>query len=371
MVAAAAEGAIEAHVVTVPGYIERDAALGGPFLQGGLCLRFVDADVSGAIHRIRGGKAGRNGTLPPRQMANNLILSERDRALLRLLSWTPATTTLLLKASSTFAGGPFLDERRLRERLQALAGVGFIRWWASAHAGGGLQNYYKLTPAGFQTLEGVDAVQPPKAFFAEISPSLFEHTMQLTEVIVATLRGCHEHHVAILRIHRENDLTFAVGDRMVQPDCFFRFASGGKNFSVAFEVDLSTESVDSPSFHSIRRKLQTYDAYQAMVLSQWVQYGKTWERPRFRVAFLTRSIDRAIPPAGRREPDRRKQEPPAGVRRHTRCLPRIARPCPVALVRRPSGSLAVTRRTSPHSATSSSSRSVAEHRADSAPALIP
>ncbi len=226
-------------------------------------------------------------------MTNTITLSDRDRAILRLLSWTPLTTTLLLRASSTFPGDPFGNERRLRERLQTLAGVGFIRSWSTAHAGGGLQNYYKLTPAGFQALLGIETPLPPKGFFAEISPSLFEHTLTLGEVIVATLRGCHDHRVTILRVHRENDLTFAVGDRMVQPDCFFRFTTGGKNFSVAFEIDLSTESVDSNSFQSVRRKLQTYDAYQSMVLSQWLQHGKTWERPRFRVAFLTRSIDRA------------------------------------------------------------------------------
>jgi hypothetical protein len=88
-------------------------------------------------------------------------------------------------------------------------------------------------------------------------------------------------------------LTFAVVDRQVQPDCFSRFQSAGKNFSIAFELDLSTEPVDSLRLQSVRPKLQTYDAYQAMVLSQWLQHGRTWERPRFRSAFLTRSVERA------------------------------------------------------------------------------
>ena len=226
-------------------------------------------------------------------MTHPVILTDRDRAILRLLSWTPATTVLLLRASSTFAGGPFPDERRLRERLQALAQAGFLRSWGAVPTGGGLQNYYKLTPAGFQALHGSDIELPPRAFLAEIAPSFFEHTLQLAEVIVETVRAAHMSHVVINRFHRENDLTFTVGDEQVQPDCFFGFTAGHKQFHCAFEIDLSTETVDSPSFKSIRRKLLTYDAYQTLLLAQWHENGKAWQRPRFRVAFFTRSIERA------------------------------------------------------------------------------
>src|SRR4051794_3529708 len=100
-------------------------------------------------------------------MSTQVSLSPRDMSLLRLLSWTPATTPLLLRAASTFDGGPFVNERRLRERLQALAGAGFVRSWSTAHAGGGLQNYYKLTPTGFAVLGGGDSTRPPHAFFTE------------------------------------------------------------------------------------------------------------------------------------------------------------------------------------------------------------
>src|SRR5438128_2119065 len=110
-------------------------------------------------------------------MSIRVTLSPRDRSLLRLLSWTPATTALLLDASRAFDGGPFADDRRLRERLTALAGEGLVRAWASAHPGGGLQNYYKLTPAGFAALHGPDVPQPPRAFFAELAPSTFAHTL--------------------------------------------------------------------------------------------------------------------------------------------------------------------------------------------------
>ncbi len=116
---------------------------------------------------------------------------------MRLLSWTPAPTALLLRGSETFEGGGFIDERRLRERLQAFTGAGLVRSWTTAHSGGGLQNYYKLTPIGFGMTFGTDAQAPPRAFFAEVSPSLFTHTFRLAEVIVETLRACHARRVTI------------------------------------------------------------------------------------------------------------------------------------------------------------------------------
>ncbi len=225
-------------------------------------------------------------------MANTVTLSARDLSLLRLLSWTPATATLLLRASTSFEGEPFTDERRLRERLQALNATGLVRSWSTAHAGGGLQKYYKLTPLGFERFYGPEAQKPLRAFFAEISPALFEHTLKLAEVIVETVRACHAGRVKIQHVFRENELTFTVGSDQVQPDCFFRLEFGGKPFNVAFELDQGTESLDSNAENSIRTKLRIYDAYQETLLSDWNASEKTWERPRFRLAFLTPSIDR-------------------------------------------------------------------------------
>src|SRR5437868_5593763 len=101
---------------------------------------------------------------------STVSLSPRDRSLLRLLSWTPATTALLWRASSTFEGERFPDERRLRERLQALTEAKVLRSWSTAHAGGGLQNYYKLTPQGFDLACGPDAARPLRAFFDAVTP---------------------------------------------------------------------------------------------------------------------------------------------------------------------------------------------------------
>ena len=226
-------------------------------------------------------------------MATAIILSQRDLSLLRLLSWTPATTALVLRASTAFDGDPFLDERRVRERLQTLAKAGLVRAWSAALPRGGLQNYYKLSVAGYQAVAGVDADLPPRTIFAEISPSLFEHTMRLAESIVETVRACAQQRITIVRVFRENELTFTAGREQVQPDCFFRLQSAGKPFNFAFEVDQSTESLDSFASNSIRTKLRIYDAYQERTLEDWRAYGKAWERPRYRVVFLTRTVERA------------------------------------------------------------------------------
>ena len=126
-----------------------------------------------------------------------------------------------------------------------------------------------------------------------MTPSLFEHTFRLAEVIVQVVRTAHASHVAIERFIRENELTFAVGDSLVQPDGFFRLRAGERPFNLAFEIDNSTEAIDSYAFNSLRTKVTVYDAYQEQMLAQWRAGGKAWERPRFRVVFLTRSVARA------------------------------------------------------------------------------
>jgi hypothetical protein len=226
-------------------------------------------------------------------MSTQVSLSPRDRSLLQLLSWTPLTTTLLQRASVTFEEGPFIDERRLRERLQTLCKAGIVRSWPMAQAGGGLQNYYKLTPLGFELACDNETGRPGRAFFVEVSRSLCDHTFRLAEVIVEILRACSVSRVTIDRFIRENELTFTAGDRQVQPDCFFRLAAGGRTFNLAFEIDNSTASIDSHAVNSICHKLSVYHAYQELMLAQWHAGGQKWERPRFRVVFLTPSVERA------------------------------------------------------------------------------
>lgn len=225
-------------------------------------------------------------------MTTTLTLTARDRSLLRLLSWTPATAGLILLACVTFDGDPFLDERRVRERLQTLSRAGFVRAWPASQVQGGLRNYYKLTPVGFRALAGVDIPLPPRAFFGEISPALFAHTSRLADVIVHLARGCHARRIVIERFYRENELAFTAGDAQVQPDCFIRLSQGGQAFNLAFEIDQGTESVDATAVNSLREKLRIYHAYQDQLLADWRQAGKTWECPRFRTVFLTPSVKR-------------------------------------------------------------------------------
>ncbi len=274
-------------------------------------------------------------------MSTRVNLSPRDMSLLRLLSWTPATTVLLLRASSAFDGGPFGDERRLRERLQSLCEAGAVRAWPMAQAGGGLQNYYKLTPLGFDMTCGAEALRPSRAFFAEVSPSLVVHTFRLAELIVETLRACSARRVTIARFIRENELKFRAGDRQVQPDCFFRLGVSGRLFNLAFEIDNSMASVDANATNSIRQKLTTYERYQELLLSQWLAGGKKWERPRFRVAFLTQSISRAYLILAARSRNCPNTFTSPRVRRAARYLRHGSRAAFRASLSRPCGHLAI------------------------------
>ena len=45
--------------------------------------------------------------------------------------------------------------------------------------------------AGFTRLYGPDATLPSRAFFSEVSPSLFAHTFRLADAIVEVVRSCH------------------------------------------------------------------------------------------------------------------------------------------------------------------------------------
>lgn len=226
-------------------------------------------------------------------MSNRILLTDRDRSLLHVLSRTPATTALLLRASSTFEGGSFTDDRRLRERLTALSAAGLARFWPAFLGSGGLQNYYKLTPAGFAALHGPDAELPPRAFFQEISPSHFDHTLRLADAVVTLHVAAHARRIEIVRFYRENELTLTVGQDRLQPDGFVRLACDGRTFNFAIEIDTSQESIDSPSASSIRRKIGLYHAYQEQAFADWHAAGKRWEEPRFRVVFLTPTIMRA------------------------------------------------------------------------------
>jgi len=225
-------------------------------------------------------------------MANTLLLAARDDDLLRLLDKTPVTASLVLKASITFAGGSFLDERRVRERLQSLQASRLVRAFDSAHSVGGVRKWYKLTRDGFARLYGTE-VAPPRSKFDDIRPSRFEHTRVLAEIVVHTLVAAHRFHVKVTGFHGDGGLVLETGSSRQVPDCHFRFASDGKIFNVLFEVDNATEPLEADRLQSIREKIAGYEAYQDAVWRRWKRGGEQGVRPYFRVIFLTKTSERA------------------------------------------------------------------------------
>jgi len=193
-------------------------------------------------------------------------LVPRDQALLRLLEKTPATAAQILRASVSFDGDAFRDERRVRERLQTLARGKLIHAYPLAVAGGGLANYYKLTAEAYRVLHGPDATLPHRNFFAPLSPSRLFHTLGLADLIVHTLAAAHTARIVITGFHGENELALEIGPHRVCPDCHVQLAAGGKTFNILFELDRSTEPLDSAASTSIRTKLLAYEAYQDYVL---------------------------------------------------------------------------------------------------------
>lgn len=226
-------------------------------------------------------------------MAHAISLAPRDRRLLALLEMTPATAIQIRKASRGFGDEPFRDERRVRERLQALADGGLVKSWPAALSGGGLMHYYRLTNAGYQAIHPDIGSLPPRTLVSEIAPSRFRHAMATADIIVHTVVACHDAQVRILKFHGDGRLTLAIGEYRQQPDCHFQFEYGGRLFSILVEVDNATEPLDSSREHSIRTKLLGYEAYQDWVLRAWRNGGRTGNRPYFRVVFLTTGTERA------------------------------------------------------------------------------
>jgi hypothetical protein len=226
-------------------------------------------------------------------MTNAVILSARDQSLLRLLARTPATTSLILKASETFPGEPFHNDRRVRERLQTLAESGLIRAFPATHGVGGPVNWYKLTAEGYRTVHGAEMTLPHRSRFEAIPPSRFQHTQTLAEIIVHSLVATHRDRCTVQFFHGDGEARIDVSSHTFYPDCFFQFAVAGKQFNAYFEIDQSTESIDSNAEQSIRTKLLNYEAYQDSLVAWWKGQGERGPRPYFRVVFLTRSQERA------------------------------------------------------------------------------
>jgi hypothetical protein len=226
-------------------------------------------------------------------MSESVALSKRDLEVLGLLELMPATAAHIRRASETFSGESFRDERRVRERMLTLTQAGLIRICAAAVDGGGLRHYYRLTAAGFRMLHPEGDRAPPRTLLAEIAPSRLHHAMTTAHVIVHTLVACYEGQVRILQCHGDGQLTLEAGECRQQPDCHFQLEYGGRVFSLLFEIDNATEPLDSLREQSIRSKLLGYETYQDWVLRVWREHRGKGPRPAFRVVFLTRGVQRA------------------------------------------------------------------------------
>src|SRR4051794_37648789 len=146
------------------------------------------------------------------------LLTPRDLEILTALDYAPLTARQLLKLSCTFAQ-PFPNERRVRDRLQALGSAGRVRRWQYATAGRGAPNYYTLSPLGYRLLHGVGAIPPTKRAFSPVGIAQQHHTQSLADFIVHTTVSAHRAGVRFTGFYRENTLRLKVGDECLYPDC--------------------------------------------------------------------------------------------------------------------------------------------------------
>lgn len=227
-----------------------------------------------------------------------IVLKERDRQTLRLLSFTTATAPLIFKASETFSlpegDEAYRDERRVRERLQTLKNAKLIRTDQVPGPAGALVNYYRLTHEGYRTVEEPGAKFPAKSFFEPLAMSRVKHTMRLAEVIVHTLTAAHRRHIRVTQFIRENELSMKETGTSYSPDAHLQLKSSGRIFNLMLEIDQSTEPLESEARNAIKKKLLAYEAHQDAVLRWWFESGRPRRiNPRFRTVFLTKTAERA------------------------------------------------------------------------------
>ena len=226
-------------------------------------------------------------------MSQGILLSQRDFSILRLLDLTPATAVQLRKASVTFEGETFRDERRVRERLQVLTDAGFVRSWPTAVPGGGMISIYRLTLDGYRAAFAESTESPPRSSLNAIAPSRVRHTLATADAIVHTLAACHERGVKVHRAVGDGRLTLEIGEYRQQPDFHFQLGYAGKIFNLVFEIDNATEPLDSRREQSIQTKILGYQSYQDWVMRSWYESGRNGPRLGFRVVFLTLGSERA------------------------------------------------------------------------------
>lgn len=191
------------------------------------------------------------------------LLTPRDYDILQALDRCPLTVAQLLKLSATFTA-PFGSKCRVRQRLQVLATKGYVRRFQFAVVGRGTLNYYTLSPAGFQTLYGLEEPLPHSRAFSAIAPGRLAHAQALAEFIVHTAVAAHGAGLRLTNFCRENSVPLTVGTQTLYPDCAFQLITAdGRAYSFLVELDNATERVHSQrSLDSWERKLRLFEGYQ-------------------------------------------------------------------------------------------------------------
>lgn len=194
--------------------------------------------------------------------ANLVLLTERDLDILAALDASPLTAAQLETLSRTFAT-PFLDSRRVRERLRALVESNRVRAFRYATAGPGAPNYYVLSPLGFHLLHGHAADLPARRSFGPIGIARQRHTHALAQFFVHTAVAAHRAGIHISNLGRENTVRLPAGDESLYPDLTFALTSqGGRPFNFHVELDNRSERVCSEkAADSWQRKIKLYESY--------------------------------------------------------------------------------------------------------------
>lgn len=189
------------------------------------------------------------------------LLGARDHEILAALDLTPMTARQLVRLSSTWPK-PYRRARTIRERLQHLAEVGLVRTYryATLHPGQP-ENYYVLSRAGLQFLDGPDEVPRSKARVGEVSIPRQVHTRALADFLVHTMVAAHNSAIQIAHICPENSLPLTAGSETVYPDLAFSLITAeGLSLRYYVEIDCGTERLRSRlSSRTWQRKARVYD----------------------------------------------------------------------------------------------------------------
>ncbi|MBW3598962.1 MAG: replication-relaxation family protein [Planctomycetes bacterium] len=213
----------------------------------------------------------------------HVSFQDRDADILRLLHQLGAATPPHIHTASRAWADPFTDLHTIRRRLRKLQGAGWIRSYPLATHLPDARHYYRITRRGFRMLHP-DAPMPEETLFRAIADSRQRHTFALAEILTHTVATAAMHRIRIHQFRREDEVTLEAHGLAVSPDHFLLLETGGRMFNLFLEVDRGTEPVEAVGLNSVRAKLAAYEAYQDLALAQW--------RFRFRVAFLTTSINR-------------------------------------------------------------------------------